>query len=220
MEDQGSNGWFRMMDNDDDIQSDTIEKCGMADIDVNIVNGNPPDWWTRTTNWPARNGAMSLSQRLIINYQHLPQELLCPGASLSSSLRLFHNEETATHVIPLTQSTDALDDMDRFEDVEVERYRETPMTDSFVDLLPNSGQLYDHDQASTESLDEFFSITDLSLHDFPESEVISSEDVTNECPLRNMAIALHKMDIDENISGMHRSRSNTLDSRQRRHTTS
>ncbi|GAU89923.1 hypothetical protein RvY_02415 [Ramazzottius varieornatus] len=206
------------MDNDDDIQSDTIEKCGMADIDINIVNGNPPGWWTRSTNWPARNGAMSLSQRLVVNYQHLPQELLAPRASLSSSLRLFHNEETTTHMYPGTQPNQGSNEPERFEDMEIDAYREAPTTDSFDDLLPNFSQLQDHDKDSTESLDEFFSITDLSLYELPDSKAVSTEDVT--CPLGNMAIALHEMDIDENISGMHRARSNTLDSRQRRHTTS
>lgn len=51
------------------------EKCGISDIEINIIDGNPPDWWTRSTNWPPPNGSMSLIERLNANYRNLPDDL-------------------------------------------------------------------------------------------------------------------------------------------------
>ncbi|OQV23302.1 hypothetical protein BV898_02751 [Hypsibius exemplaris] len=51
---------------------DSRNKCHLSDIEISIVNSQPPDWWTRSHNWPPRNGSMTLSERLRCNYQHLP----------------------------------------------------------------------------------------------------------------------------------------------------
>ncbi|XP_055341261.1 uncharacterized protein LOC129590198 [Paramacrobiotus metropolitanus] len=58
-----------------DFEDNEADRCGLSDIEITIVNGNPPDWWTRSSNWPPPNGSMSLMTRLRVNYKNLPEAL-------------------------------------------------------------------------------------------------------------------------------------------------